>query len=79
MKLSTETLPLSEGQVIALNSRLKDRAKTDFNFAVIDQIKGSTIDATFIDDAEVAGRTVHRLDTQELNLQFYFVYPDIRF
>jgi hypothetical protein len=78
MKSLLETLSLAEGQIIALNSHLKLKARTEFNYAMIDQIKGTTLDATFIKDEEVSGRPVNKLDGAELNLQFYFVYPDIR-
>jgi hypothetical protein len=71
-------MEFTEGQIIALNSHLKEKAKTDFNFAMIDQIKGKTIDATFINDEEASGRPVNRLEGSGLNLQFYFVYPDLK-
>jgi len=71
-------MEFTEGQVIALNSHLKEKAKTDFNFAMIDQIKGSTIDATFINDDEASGRVINKLEAPGLNLQFYFVYPDLK-
>jgi hypothetical protein len=71
-------MEFTEGQVIALNSHLKERAKTDFNFAMIDQVKGSTIDATFITDAEASGRVINKLEAPGLNLQFFFVYPDLK-
>jgi hypothetical protein len=77
MKLLPD-MDLAEGQIIALNSHLKEKAKTDFNYAMIDQIKGKTIDATFIKDEEASGRPVNLLEGPGLNLQFYFVYPDIK-